>query len=104
MLESRMVEFLLWIDRRSLKPLKKVVSNLEELRARPAPVLVEGEITIGPYRRWGTGTALGLALAVGIEGTSEESWPGATGRLQRFPAAAVGGPRLSRRAPAPLRR
>src|SRR4051794_9845599 len=59
-----LIEFVVWLDRRSLKPLSKVVSNLGELRARPAAVLAEGDVTIGPYRRWGTATALGLILAM----------------------------------------
>jgi hypothetical protein len=59
-----LIEFVVWFDRRSLKPLNKVVSNLGELRARPAAVLAEGDITIGPHRRWGTATALGLIVAL----------------------------------------
>jgi hypothetical protein len=63
-----LIEFILWVDRRSLRPLDKLVSNLSELRAQPAVVLAQGDITIGPVRRWGSGIALGLLLAVGLLG------------------------------------
>ena len=61
-----LIEFVLWVDRRSLRPLDKLVTNLSELRARPAAVLAEGDITIGPVRRWGSGVALGLLLALSL--------------------------------------
>src|SRR5258707_359320 len=38
-----LIEFVLWLDRRSLKPLNKAVPNLGDLRARPAAVLAEGD-------------------------------------------------------------
>jgi hypothetical protein len=63
-----LIEFVLWLDRRSLKPLSKAIANLGELRARPAAVLAEGDVAIGPYRRWGTATALGLVLALVLLG------------------------------------
>lgn len=59
-----LIEFVLWVDRRSLRPLDRLVPNLSELRARPAAALAEGDITIGPVRRWGSGIALGLLLAL----------------------------------------
>ncbi len=61
-----LIEFVLWLDRRSLRPLNRVVTQLAELRVNPSAVLAEGEVTIGPYRRWGTGTALGLLMGLGI--------------------------------------
>jgi len=63
-----LIEFILWLDRRSLKPLSKVVPNLGDLRTRPAAVLADGEVTIGPYQRWGTATALGLVLTLVVLG------------------------------------
>jgi hypothetical protein len=44
------------------------------------------EVRLGVGRVLGSRGRLGLALALGIEGSSEEEWPGATGRLHRFPA------------------
>ncbi|HKB39021.1 MAG TPA: hypothetical protein VKD72_21450, partial [Gemmataceae bacterium] len=76
-----LIEFVLWLDRRSLKPLNKVIPNLTELRSRPAPVLVESDIAIGPYRRWGTGTALGLGMALIILGLATVIFFAATGRI-----------------------
>src|SRR5207237_4631406 len=63
-----LIEFVLWLDRRSLKPLSKAVAKLGDLRARPAAVLAEGDVALGPYRRWGTATALGLLLALVLLG------------------------------------
>ncbi|MBI1915454.1 MAG: hypothetical protein HYS12_12065 [Planctomycetes bacterium] len=63
-----LIEFILWLDRRSLKQLSKAVANLSELRARPVAVLAEGDVPIGPYRRWGTATALGLVVALVLLG------------------------------------
>jgi hypothetical protein len=44
------------------------------------------EVRVGVGRAFGARARFGLALALGIEGTSEEAWPGASGRLHRFPA------------------
>src|SRR6185436_1099350 len=44
------------------------------------------EVRLGLGRAFGARARFGLALALGIEGTSDEEWPGATGRLHRFPA------------------
>jgi hypothetical protein len=44
----------------------------------------EGRLGLG--RLLGARRRLALTLALGIEGSSQESWPGATGRLYRFPA------------------
>ena len=46
-----------------------MVANLSELRAQPAAVLAEGDVTIGPYRRLGTATAPGLVLALVLLGS-----------------------------------
>lgn len=77
------IEFVLWIDRCSLRPLKKLVPNLSELRNRPATVLAEGDLSVGPLRRWGSGIALGLLLAAavlllawGLAAAADLDWPG----------------------------
>jgi hypothetical protein len=44
------------------------------------------EVRLGLGRMLGTRGRLGLALAVGIDGTAQEEWRGATGNLHRFPA------------------
>jgi hypothetical protein len=61
-----LIEFLLWLDRRSLKSLERAVPNLSELKAAPEAVLNQEEVVIGPSRRWGTGTALGLLVGLGF--------------------------------------
>lgn len=44
----------------------------------------EGRLGLG--RILGARGRLGLSLAVGVEGSSDEAWTGASGRLHRFPA------------------
>jgi hypothetical protein len=44
------------------------------------------EVRVGVGRVLGLRGRLGLALALGVEGTSDEAWRGGTGRLHRFPA------------------
>jgi hypothetical protein len=75
-----LIEFVLWVDRRSLRPLDKLVTNLSELRAHPAAALAEADITIGPVRRWGSGIALGLLLAVVLLGAMLVLFLAANGR------------------------
>src|SRR5207248_7705996 len=60
-------------------------SNLGELRARPAAVLAEGDVTIGPYRRWGTATALGLILALMLLGLGTVLLLAGNGRMPQQP-------------------
>jgi hypothetical protein len=43
-----------WINRRSRRPLHRVIPNLDPLRADPRGVLMEGPITIPPYVPRGT--------------------------------------------------
>jgi len=44
------------------------------------------ELRMGAGRLLGGRGRFGLTLVVGVEGASQQEWPGATGRLRRYPA------------------
>lgn len=58
--------FIRWLDRRSQKPLDRVVGDLEQLLVDPADYFRYQELSIGPWRRWGSGLSLALLLWFGL--------------------------------------
>lgn len=58
-----LIQFFLWLDQLSVKPLRKVVSNLDTLRSKPRQVLAGEPVTIGPRQRWGSAIGLGLIVS-----------------------------------------
>ena len=58
-----LIELVLWLDRLALKPLGKAVPHLGWLSQDPAAVLAEGEVVIGPSRRYASALAMSLLLA-----------------------------------------
>jgi hypothetical protein len=58
------VELVLWLDRLAVKPLRKVVPNLEELSGEPGKALAGAEVHIGPSRRYASALVLGSLGAV----------------------------------------
>jgi hypothetical protein len=61
---TTLIDFFLWLDRTSQKPLRKVVPDLDQLIADPAGTLAAGPITIGPATRQGTALFGGCLVAL----------------------------------------
>jgi len=59
-----LIQFILYLDTLSLKTLRQAVPALDRLLANPRATLAEGDITIGPARRYATAIALGLLLSL----------------------------------------
>src|SRR5437870_1086288 len=59
-----LIHFVLWLDTKFQKPLRRVIANYDALLHDPEQALAEGELVIGPMRRYASATALGTLFGI----------------------------------------
>jgi hypothetical protein len=65
-MEQLIYQLILGLDRLTQKPLRQVFSDLDHLLTDPADFFHYQEVTIGPWRRWGSGASVSFLFWLGL--------------------------------------